>query len=192
MSLLTIRAAVDADLEAICAIYNESIPRRLATADLEPQSIDARRAWFVNRDHATRPVLVAEDGLGVCAWGSYTNFKDRSAYAPTAEVSVYVADRATGRGIGRAMLDALIERAPACGIDRILGFSFAHNELEAVPVARVCALGRDSRCLRDGWGAAERHHPRPPTLTIRRCLAPTWHQPRRCQVNQVGARHRRQ
>ncbi len=128
MSLLTIRAAVDADLEAIRAIYNESIPRRNATADLEPQSIDARRAWFVNRDHATRPVLVAEDGLGVCAWGSYTNFKDRSAYAPTAEVSVYVADRATGRGIGRAMLDALIERAPACGIDRILGFSFAHNE----------------------------------------------------------------
>ncbi|MEI7878582.1 MAG: N-acetyltransferase family protein [Planctomycetota bacterium] len=98
MSSLTIRAAVDADLEAICAIYNESIPRRNATADLEPQSIDARRAWFVNRDHATRPVLVAEDGLGVCAWGSYTNFKDRSAYAPTAEVSVYVADRATGRG----------------------------------------------------------------------------------------------
>ncbi len=124
----TIRAASEADLEAIRAIYNESIPKRIATADLEPQTLDARRAWFVNRNHATRPVLVAEDAQGVCAWGSYTNFKDRAAYAPTAEISVYVADRAAGRGVGRAMLDALLERAPKCGIDRILAICFAHNE----------------------------------------------------------------
>lgn len=125
---LRIRAATEADLEAIRAIYNESIPRRIATADLEPQTAEARRAWFANRDHGTRPVLVAEDAQGVCAWGSFTNFKDRAAYAPTAEISVYVADRAAGRGAGRAMLDALLGRAPACGIDRILAICFAHNE----------------------------------------------------------------
>ena len=101
----TIRTATDADLEAIRAIYNESIPKRIATADLEPQTLDARRAWFVNRNHATRPVLVAVEAQGVCAWGSFTNFKDRSAYAPTAEISVYVADRAAGRGVGRAEED---------------------------------------------------------------------------------------
>ena len=83
-----IRAATGADCEAIRAIYNESIPKRIATADLEPQSVEARQTWFANRDHATRPVLVAEDANGVCAWGSFTNFKDRKAYAPTAEVSV--------------------------------------------------------------------------------------------------------
>ena len=41
-----IRDAVEADLPAILAIYNEAIPRRIATADLEPQSLEARRAWF--------------------------------------------------------------------------------------------------------------------------------------------------
>jgi phosphinothricin acetyltransferase len=123
-----IRDATEADLAAILAIYNEAIPRRIATADLEPQSPEARRAWFANRDRATRPVLVAVDGAGVCAWGAFTNFKDRSAYAPTAEISVYVADRAAGRGVGRAMLDALLSRAPGCGIDRILAICFAHNE----------------------------------------------------------------
>jgi L-amino acid N-acyltransferase YncA len=41
---------------------------------------------------------------------------------------VYVADRAAGRGVGRAMLDALLSRAPGCGIDRILAICFAHNE----------------------------------------------------------------
>ena len=125
---LSIRAATEHDLEAIRAIYNESIPKRIATADLEPQTIEARRAWFLQRDLTRRPVLVAVDAEGVCAWGAFTNFKDRAAYAPTAEISVYVADRAAGRGVGRAMLDALLERAPACGIDRILAICFAHNE----------------------------------------------------------------
>lgn len=127
-SPLTLRDACESDLEAIRAIYNESIPKRIATADLEPQTAEARRAWFLHRDHARRPVLVAVDAVGVCAWGAFTNFKDRAAYAPTAEISVYVADRAAGRGVGRAMLDALLERAPACGIDRILAICFAHNE----------------------------------------------------------------
>ena len=83
-----IRDANESDLEAIRAIYNESIPKRIATADLEPQGIDARRTWFVNRDRTARPVLVAVDAQGVCAWGAFTNFKDRAAYAPTAEISV--------------------------------------------------------------------------------------------------------
>ena len=59
--MTAIREATEADLEAIRAIYNESIPKRIATADLEPQSAEARRAWFVQRDHAKRPVLVAVD-----------------------------------------------------------------------------------------------------------------------------------
>jgi len=124
----TIRDATEADLPGILAIYNESIPRRIATADLEPQSLEARRAWFRNRDRSRRPVLVATDADGVCAWGSFTNFKDRAAYAPTAEISVYVAGRRAGQGVGRAMLDALLARAPGCGIDRILAICFAHNE----------------------------------------------------------------
>ncbi len=123
-----IRDATEADLQSILAIYNQSIPKRIATADLEPQSLATRRAWFMNRDRATRPVLVAELAGRVVAWGSYTNFKDRTAYAPTAEISVYVADECAGRGVGRAMLDALLARATSCGIDRILAICFAHNE----------------------------------------------------------------
>ncbi|MFM2165523.1 MAG: hypothetical protein RL325_1960, partial [Planctomycetota bacterium] len=66
-----IRTATEADLEAIRAIYNESIPMRLAWAELEPQTAEARRAWFAIREHAARPVLFAEDWQGVCAWGAF-------------------------------------------------------------------------------------------------------------------------
>lgn len=168
-----IRAATEADCEAIRAIYNESIPKRIATADLEPQAPEARRAWFVNRDHSTRPVLVAEDAGGVCAWGSYMNFKDRAAYAPTAEISVYVADRAAGRGVGRAMLDALLERAPACGIDRILAICFAHNEA-SLRLFRSRGFEEwgafPEACMMDGVR-------RSVVILGRRCQAPTMHHP---------------
>ncbi|MFM7051451.1 MAG: N-acetyltransferase family protein [Planctomycetota bacterium] len=123
-----LRSATEADLPRILAIYNEAIPLRIATADLEPQTLEARTAWFRNRDLATRPVVVADQCGTVVGWGSFTNFKDRAAYAPTAEISVYVSQSHAGQGIGHALLNMLLERAPGCGIDRILAICFAHNE----------------------------------------------------------------
>ena len=122
------RPATRADLPDILAIYNASIPAHMSTADLTPQQLPARQAWWDQRDHATRPVLVVEESGRIIAWGAFTNFKDRAAYAPTAEVSVYVDQSAIGRGVGRAMLDALLARTPKCGIDRVIALCFAHNE----------------------------------------------------------------
>lgn len=126
---VNIREALEHDLEAIREIYNASIPSGMATADLTPQTLEARQAWWRDRDLRRRPVLVATDDAGtVIAWGSFSDFKPRAAYAPCAEISVYVAPAAAGRGVGQRMLDALLARAPECGIDRILAICFAHNE----------------------------------------------------------------
>ena len=123
-----VRDAARADLPAILAIYNASIPLRIATADLEPQGMPARERWWDERDLARRPVVVAELAGRVVGWGAFTDFKPRAAYRPTTEVSVYVDPALAGRGIGRATLDALMARAAACGIDRVLAICFAHNE----------------------------------------------------------------
>ena len=123
-----VRPAVRADLPAILAIYNASIPLRIATADLEPQGMAARERWWDERDHARRPVVVAEEGGQVVAWGAFTDFKPRPAYRPTSEVSIYVDPATLSRGIGRALLDDLLARAPACGIDRVLALCLDHNE----------------------------------------------------------------
>ena len=122
------RPATRADLSDILAIYNASIPAHMSTADLMPQQLPARQAWWDQRDHATRPVLVAEESGRIIAWGAFTNFKDRAAYVPTAEVSVYVDPSAISRGVGKAMLDALLARTTECGIDRVIALCFAHNE----------------------------------------------------------------
>lgn len=128
LSGFTLRDAVEADLPAIVAIYNATIPGRQVTADTEPVSVESRLGWFRAHDPGTRPLWVVLDGGRICAWLSFNSFYGRPAYHPTAEVSLYVAESHRRRGIGRGLLDVAIQRAPACGLRSLLGFIWAHNE----------------------------------------------------------------
>jgi L-amino acid N-acyltransferase YncA len=122
------RAATEADLPAIVAVYNETIPSRLVTADLEPVSIDSRRAWFAEHRRATRPLWVVEQRGAIAAWLSLSSFYGRPAYEATAEVSVYVAGHARRRGIAAYLLREAVAAAPQLGVRTLLGFIFSHNE----------------------------------------------------------------
>ncbi|KDE46180.1 phosphinothricin acetyltransferase [Geobacillus sp. CAMR12739] len=123
-----IRDAATADLPHIVRIYNETIPSRMVTADLEPVSVESRRAWFEAHDPHNRPLWVVEDDGAVCAWLSFQSFYGRPAYRHTAEVSIYIAETHRGRGLGTKLLERAVERAPELGIKTLLGFIFAHNE----------------------------------------------------------------
>lgn len=124
----TVRDATEADLPAIVAIYNATIPGRMVTADTEPVSVDSRVPWFRAHNPRTRPLWVALDGGRVCAWLSFNSFYGRPAYNPTAEVSLYVAESHRRRGLGRDLLQRAIDQAPACEVRTLLGFIWAHNE----------------------------------------------------------------
>ena len=123
-----IRDARESDLDEIVRIYNAAIPGRLATADTEPVSVEARRAWFRDRDFTRHPIWVAEHDGHVAAWLSFGKFYGRPAYAATAEVSIYVDPSAHRTGLARRLMDQALERAPGLGIKTFLGFVFAHNE----------------------------------------------------------------
>ncbi len=77
---ILIRAATEADLPAIVAIYNSIIPGRMVTADLTPVTVADRRPWLQAHDPARRPVWVAEEPAGVVAWLSFDTFYPRAAY----------------------------------------------------------------------------------------------------------------
>ncbi len=100
-------ATID-DLPAIVAIYNETIPGRGVTADLEPVSVASRMAWFHAHDPLRRPLWVAEDesdgASGIAGWLSFSDFYGRPAYAASVEVSIYLDSAARGRGLGRTLL----------------------------------------------------------------------------------------
>jgi L-amino acid N-acyltransferase YncA len=125
---LTYRDATLDDLPGIVAIYNSTVPSRLVTADLEPVSVESRLAWFHAHGPQARPLWVVEEAGKVIAWLSFTDFYGRPAYSRTAEVSIYLAEEARGKGLGKQLLEAALAQAPALGIDTVLGFVFGHNE----------------------------------------------------------------
>ncbi|MGF6777451.1 N-acetyltransferase family protein [Paraburkholderia sp. GAS334] len=127
MSLQYRDATLD-DLPAIVAIYNSTVPSRQVTADLEPVSIESRQAWFHAHGPNARPLWVVEEGGRVIAWLSFSDFYGRPAYSRTAEVSIYLDEAARGKGLGKLLLAAALEAAPALKIDTVLGFVFGHNE----------------------------------------------------------------
>lgn len=125
----SLRPAVEADLPAIVEIYNATIPGRMVTADTHPVTVESRVLWFHAHNPHTRPLWVAMDPSGnrVCAWMSFNSFYGRPAYNGTVEISLYVAEPARRRGLGRWMLHEAIARAPACQVETLLGFIWAHN-----------------------------------------------------------------
>ena len=123
----THRLARQEDLPAIVAIYNSTVASRQVTADTEPVSIASRQAWFDEHTPDKRPLWVAERDGEVIGWLSYSNFYGRPAYAGTAELSIYLHEKARGLGLGRYFLEQAIAFAPSIKVHTLLGFVFGHN-----------------------------------------------------------------
>lgn len=115
------------DLELIVNTYNLSIPGRMATADLEPVSVESKKEWFNTHNPGTRPILLIQFDGNYAGWLSYTSFYGRPAYQGTAEVSIYLETEYQGKGIGRIGIQYAEKMAPQLGISNLLAFVFAHN-----------------------------------------------------------------
>ena len=115
-----IRASRDEDVAPITAIYTHHVLHGTGTFEIDPptaQDMAARRADVLAKG---LPYLVAEEagqvlGFAYCNW-----FKPRPAYRFSAEDSIYVADAARGRGLGRQLLEALAMQAEATGVRKLL------------------------------------------------------------------------
>ena len=125
---MIIRHANENDLPAIVAIYNASIPNRMATADLEPVSVQSRINWFNNRTPVKHPLWVLETGEVIAGWLSFQPFYGRPAYHATAEVSIYIATKYHRQGLGERLLKEAIRQSPNLGLKTLIGFIFGHNE----------------------------------------------------------------
>src|SRR2546423_853031 len=117
---LRIRPATADDLGVINDIYNYYVGRSTCTYQLEPEPMEARRAWFTEHE-GHYPVTVALDGSGrVTGWGCLSKFRERAAYGWTVEDTVYVHPEHHRRGIGKAIVLDLVERAAALGYHTII------------------------------------------------------------------------
>lgn len=125
---MTLRHAQAADLPEIVAIYNASIPGRMATADTEPVTVASREAWFRDFDPGRRPLwLVTGDRGRVEAWLSVRSFYGRPAYHRTAELGVYTLPAAQRHGHAKTLVAHAVTNAPLLGLATLLAFVFGHN-----------------------------------------------------------------
>jgi L-amino acid N-acyltransferase YncA len=111
------------DWPAVAAVYEEGIRTRNATFETAAPSW---QEW--NARHLEVPRLVAEEEGKVVGWAALVPYSKRECYRGVTENSVYVAERARGRGIGRALLVELCARADALGIWTIQAGIFPENE----------------------------------------------------------------
>ena len=110
-----IRDALHADAAGILPIYNHAALNTTAIWNDHASDLGQREAWLADRRGRGYPVLVAEAAgtiLGFAAFGDYRPF---DGYRHSVENSVYVDPAAQGKGVGRALLTALIPRAQAMG-----------------------------------------------------------------------------
>lgn len=125
---ITFRDAALEDLPKIVEIYNSTIAGRMVTADTEPVTVEDRLKWFHEHNPSKRPLWVVETEGKICGWVSLQDFYGRPAYKATAEVSIYLDENFRGHGLGKTVLSKVIDVAPSCEVDTLLGFIFGHNE----------------------------------------------------------------
>jgi phosphinothricin acetyltransferase len=145
----TLRPARRDDCAAISTIYNHYVVNDTCTYDEQPETLAARQEWF---DHhgPLHPVLVAEAGGEVVAWGSLSAFRTRASYRHTVENSVYLRHDWHRRGIGTLLLRELIVQARKLGHHAIIAGISAdqpasiaiHAKHGFVEVARLRQVGR--------------------------------------------------
>lgn len=130
MADLAVRPARLGDAAAIAAIYNQGIRGRGATFETEERTAEERADWLAARD-ARHPCLVATVAVGagerVVGWASTGDYRSRECYRGIAEFSVYVHADWHRRGVGRALLNALIVAAEAVGLWKLVSRIFPEN-----------------------------------------------------------------
>jgi L-amino acid N-acyltransferase len=125
--VFTLREAQLGDVPGILAIYNAAIVTSPATFDLEPQTLEQRTEWFLAHGELY-PILVAVDESTVLGYACLSPFRDKPAYAKTVETSVYVHPDAHRRGVGRALVSAILDRARNLGYHTVVAGITAGNE----------------------------------------------------------------
>jgi phosphinothricin acetyltransferase len=125
--MLSVRNAKLHDLNAITEIYNEAITKTVATFDTELKTYEDQKQWFT--DHGLKnPILVAEQDGFIVGWASLSRWSDRCAYSDTAEVSLYVREEHQGLGIGKRLMERIIEEGEKTGLHTVIARVTEGNE----------------------------------------------------------------
>ena len=133
------------DWPAVGQIYGEGIATGQATFETELPDWEKwdgghrRDCRLVARERIASDQLIPVDKLRVLGWAALSPVSGRRVYGGVAEVSVYVAQAARGRGVGKALLRALVEESEAHGIWTLQAGIFPENAA-SVALHKACGF----------------------------------------------------
>ena len=144
-----IRSMRPEDAAAVLAIYAEGIATGHATFESVSPDFEV---WEAR--HLASPRLVMEDGGEVVGFAALAPCSSRAVYRGVAEVSVYLTTGASGQGLGKALLEALIGAAEGEGFWTLQAGIFPENRA-SIALHRACGfrvVGRRERIGRMSHG----------------------------------------
>lgn len=112
---MTIRPARESDLPELLAIYNYEVEHGVATLDLNPRTLAEWEEWFRQHHTDTHFILAGEENGAAVGYASLSEYRQKEAYASTAELSVYISPEHRRKGAASALMGAVLDRAKACG-----------------------------------------------------------------------------
>ena len=147
-----LRDAEARDLPAITALYAREVEGGTATFETTPPDLEEMSRRFVSVRRHALPWLVAELDGAFAGYAYASPFRPRPAYRFGVEVSIYVEGHARRRGVGRALLEALITGTRGRGLRHIIG-AVSDSDTSAASIALHRSLGfRDAGVYRQvGW-----------------------------------------
>lgn len=123
-----IRFATIHDLPSILKIVNHAILHTTSNYHYEIQTLEQQQNWFFDKTEKAFPVIVAVYENQIVGFGSFGVFREKIGYQNTVEHSVYVKNEFIGKGIGKILLQKLIDIAKSKNLHVMIGCIDADNQ----------------------------------------------------------------
>jgi phosphinothricin acetyltransferase len=127
--MVAVRNANENDVHALLEIYNEIIVNTTAVYQYVPQTLQMRKEWFDLKQQHGFPVFVAEENNEILGFSTIGPFRQWQAYKYSVENSVYVACDKRGKGIGKILMQPIIDAATQMDMHTIIAGIDATNEV---------------------------------------------------------------
>lgn len=137
---MQIRDATASDISRVQEIYAHHVLSGLGTFETTPPELADMLRRYEQITGDGFPYLVADDAGRLLGYAYANHFRTRAAYRNTVEDSIYIAADAMGRGVGTALLNALIDRCASLGLRQMLAVIGDSGNAGSIGVHRRCGF----------------------------------------------------
>jgi L-amino acid N-acyltransferase YncA len=134
-----VRLATRDDAPATRAIYNREVTGSTVTFDMVPRTLEEQLQWIDEHSGAHPAVVAVDDDGAVRGFASLSPYRSRPAYRTTVEDSVYVDPSCRGRGVGRLLLEEVVNLADAHGFHAVMARVVGSHEA-SIGLHRSCGF----------------------------------------------------